>query len=189
MKFSEIFIILFGTGSITVIAQLIISNSLNKKFYRFSNLFKDKLDIIREFYKLLVRAEKALTLLMSNREPEAKYGEDGNLDDESKKKLDEYRVKTYDTIDAFFDFFDQNEIVFEKEIVNLVSELREKFDNARKAQTFAAMFESSRGTKPWEKAIDKKVEAIELYVVKEIPELKSILKIYFQEQYKILKSI
>jgi len=81
---------LFGTGVITALAQfwltnkvnknqLLFSDELNKRFFRFSNLYKDKLDIIREFYKLLVIAEKGLRILMIGPQTELKIGQDGNV--------------------------------------------------------------------------------------------------------------
>lgn len=188
MKWTEIIAILLGTGIITTLAQILITNNLNKRFFRFSNLYKDKLDIIREFYKLLIKAEKGLNILMIESEPELKFGKDGIVDQESNRKSEEFNIKTYGAINSFFDFYDQNEIIFEDEIVILVNQLREKFIKANNAQSFAKIMEASRGSEAWEKAIDKKSDAHELYVVKEIPELKNKLKTTFQERYKLLET-
>lgn len=93
MKWNEIIAILLGTGIITTLAQILITNNLNKRFFRFSNLYKDKLDIIREFYKLLIKAEKGLRILMIESEPEIRNGKDGNQNIEGKKKSDEFHFK------------------------------------------------------------------------------------------------
>lgn len=188
MEWTEMITILLGAGIITTLTQLFLTNTLNKRFFRFSNLYKDKLDIIREFYKLLIKAEKGLKMLMIESEPEVKSGKDGMPDEESKQKLEEFNIKTYGAIDSFFDFFDQNEIIFEDEIVFLINQLRDKFNKAKSAQSFASMMETSRGSKAWEKAIDKKSDAHELYVIKEIPKLKNELKTKFQERYKLLET-
>jgi hypothetical protein len=73
MAWNEIITIVLGTGIITTLAQLFLTNNLKKRFFRFSNLYKDKLDIIREFYKLLIKAEKEL---MNESEPDKKIGKD-----------------------------------------------------------------------------------------------------------------
>jgi len=46
--------------------------------------------------------------------------------------------------------------------------------------------ESSRGSKPWEKAMQAKQDVYEIIVIKDIPELKNKLKTTFQDRYKLL---
>ena len=86
MNWTEIITIFVGTGIISTIAQailtskltknqLLFSEEINKRFFRFSNLYKDKLDIIREFYKLLIKAEKGLNIQMIGSKPELKKWE------------------------------------------------------------------------------------------------------------------
>ena len=188
MNWAEIVTIFVGTGFITTLSQIFLTDKLNKQFFRFSNLYKDKLDIIREFYMLLVKAEKGLNILMIELKPDLNYGKDGNPDEVSERKLAEFNMKTYVAINSFFDFYDQNEIIFEDGIVQLINQLREKFNKSENANSFAAMMETSRGSKAWENAIEKKIDAHELYVVKEIPEIKNKLRIFFQKQYEILKA-
>ncbi len=186
MKWYEVLIIIFGTGSLATFGQLFISDIINKKFFRFSNSYKDKLDIIREFYKLLIKAEKALSLLMSKPEPKLNIANGGTADKESQRELDEFRKNTYDIINSFFDYYDENEIVFEDEIIILVNQLREKFNKAKSSHSLATMMESARSTKVWSDAIQAKEDAQQKYVVKEIPELKIKLRTFFQKRYKIL---
>jgi hypothetical protein len=64
---------------------------------------------------------------------------------ESKRNSEEFNFITNGAIDSFFDFFDENEIIFEEEIVILVTQLRDYFDKVRIKQTFDTMWESSRG--------------------------------------------
>lgn len=188
MKWTEIIAILLGTGIITTLAQILLTNNLNKRFFRFSNLYKDKLDIIREFYKLLIKAEKGLNILMIESEPELKFGKDGIVDQESSRKSEEFNIKTYGAINSFFDFYDQNEIIFEDEIVILVNQLREKFIKANNAQSFAKIMEASRPSKAWENSVQEKQDTYETIVKKDIPCLKRELKTLFQERYKLLET-
>jgi len=62
-------LVALGSGIWTFIAQKTFEHRLNKSLTRFTKIFSDQVDTIKEFYKLLVKAEKALTLLMSQREP------------------------------------------------------------------------------------------------------------------------
>lgn len=188
MNWTEIITIFIGTGTISTITQLLITSNLNKRFFRFSNLYKDKVDIIKELYKLLIIAERGLKIIFFESQPAIVNGNDGKPDQESTKKLVEFKSKTYDAINSFFDFYDQNEIVFEDEIVKVINRLREDFNNAKNAQSYAAMMEASSGSKAWEKAIEKKSDAHKLYILKEIPELRNELKTFFQKQYKILNA-
>lgn len=188
MNWTDIITILFGTGIITTLAQYFLTNNLNKRFFRFSNLYKDKIDIIKELYKLLIKAEQGVKILMFESKPEIINGNDGKPDQESTKNLVEFNLKTHDAINSFFDFFDQNEIVFEDEIVQLINRLKEEFNKVENNHTYATMWENSRGSKAWDKAMDKKSDLYELSVLKEIPKLKNELKIFLQKQYKILNA-
>lgn len=190
---------LFGTGVITGLAQfwltnkvnknqLLFSNELNKRFFRFSNLYKDKLDIIREFYKLLVIAEKGLIILMTPKQTEDKVGQGVSATEERKSEMEEFKKKTNGAITAFFNYYEENEIVFENEIVSCVSELKKKFIMAENANNFAELFASHWGSEPWGKATQKKQDVYVHVVREEIPELKDKLKTIFQERYKLLET-
>lgn len=188
MNWTEIITIFLGTGIISTFAQLFLSNNLNKRFFRFSNLYKDKLDIIRDFYKLLIKAEKALNILMSSREPELKIGQDGNATEESKLEIEEYRKKTINVVQILLNFYEENEIVFEEEIVIYINQLKEKFEKSLNTHNFATQMESCRPSKAWENAAQAKLDAYDSIVSKDIPDLKKELKKIFQDRYKLLET-
>src|SRR5680860_40944 len=98
MNWKDIIVILLGTGIINTLAQLFITNNLNKRFFRFSNLYKDKIDIIRELYKLLIKAERGLKILSIESQPDIVHGNDGNPNQESTMQLIEFKLKTHDAI-------------------------------------------------------------------------------------------
>lgn len=166
-------VVMLSSGIGTFVAQKFIELHLNKRFYRFSKLFSDKLDIIRELYRLLIQAERGLNLLLNQREP----------DDQSKKE--KFKAETFEKIDRFVEYFEENEIVFDAPIVSIIDQFRENFKNARKNHNIATMLESDRGSEAWLNAVDKKAELQGKYVV-EIPLLKKELRKKFQEEYKLL---
>jgi len=188
MNWTEIITILLGTGFITTLSQVFLTNNLNKRFFRFSNLYKDKLDIIRELYKLLIKAEGGLQILMKSSPTELKFDKDGNENEEHKLEMVEFRKKTTDVINIFFKYFEENEIVFENEIVKCIQELEEKFQTALKSNSLASTMEPNRPSKAWENAAQAKQDAYENIVGKDIPELKNKLKTIFQERYKLLET-
>jgi hypothetical protein len=51
----------------------------------------------------------------------------------------------------------------------------------------ATIMEADRGSKAWEKAIDKKTQLWKLLVDDEIPKLKQNLKHEFQKKYQLLE--
>jgi len=188
MNWTEIITIFLGTGIISTFAQLFLANNLNKRFFRFSNLYKDKLDIIREFYKLLIKAEKALNILMSSREPELKKGQDGNATEESKMEIEVFRKNTINVVNIFLNFYEENEIVFEDEIVIYIKQLKEKFEKSLSAHSLATHMESCRPSKAWENAVQAKQDAYDGIVSKDIPDLKKEMKRIFQNRYKLLET-
>lgn len=188
MNWTEITTIIFGTGIISAIAQILLGNYLNKQFFRFSNLYKDKLDIIRELYRLLIKAEGGLQILMTSPLTELKVNKDENETEEYKSEKEEFRKKTFSVISAFFNYYEENEIVFENEIVKCFDELRKKFQTAIKSHNYASIMESSRPSKAWENAAQAKQDAIDSILSKDIPDLKKKLKKIFQDRYKLLET-
>jgi hypothetical protein len=63
----ELFIyLIIGSGIGAFISQKLFEHSLNKKLLRFTKLYSDKLDIIKNLYRLLIKAEKSLDLLLKS---------------------------------------------------------------------------------------------------------------------------
>jgi len=93
-------LVALGSGIWTFIAQKTFEHRLNKSLTRFTKIFSDQVDTIKEFYKLLVKAEKALTLLMSQREP---------TEPEKKK---EFLSETILIINNMIKYFEENELLF-----------------------------------------------------------------------------
>ena len=164
-----------GSGLVTYLLQKFFEHRLNKKLYRFNKLYTDKLDIIKNLYRLLVLAEKALHFLLSQREP-----------DTSEERAD-FRHTTLEPMDSFITYFEENEIVFDTSVVEIVTQIRVRFKKAKNTHLFANLFESSRGTPAWEKAVTKKQDLHKLLVEHEIPLLKEELKKEFQNKYQLLE--
>ncbi len=166
--------LVLGSGIGTFITQKYFEHRLEKKLYRFNKLYTDKLEIIKNLYRLLIQAEKALDKLLSQREP-----------DELEEK-DNFRKTTMVKMDSFIEYFEENEIVFENSIIEIVSQISDKFNKAKSTHVFANMMENNRGSKAWEKAIEKKNNLHETLVKNEMPILKEKLKIEFQNKYRLL---
>jgi hypothetical protein len=157
----------------TFFIQKTFEQRLNKKLFKFTKLYSDKLDIIRELYRLLVRAENGLQILLSQREP----------DDLVEKQ--KYYKETIETISEFVKTYEENELIFEKEIVEIITVIIEAFKKAKKAHFYANLMENSRGSKAWENAVNEKQE-LSNQLEKEFPILKTKLKTVFQARYDIL---
>lgn len=169
------FYLLIGSGLGTFIAQKLFEHRLNKKLYRFNKLYTDKLDIIKNLYRLLVQAEKALNILLSQGEPD------------TKEEKEDFRHITMETMDNFINYFEENEIVFDTSIVEIVAQIILRFNKAKSAHVFANLMETSRGSEAWERAVTKKQDLHEQLVKNEIPLLKEKLKNEFRNKYNLLE--
>jgi hypothetical protein len=175
MNWKEIISIIGFSGLISFIIQKRYEYQLNKQILRYTKLYTDKLDVIRILYQKFILAERALILLMSQREP----------DKNEEKKV--FQEKTNSVIIKFFEYFEENEIIFEQDIVELIHSIKGKFDSCILKQTQANHLESSRPSEAWEKAVCEKQEAFELIVNEDIPILKGHLKRVFQKRYHIIE--
>jgi hypothetical protein len=91
-----------------------------------------------------------------------------------------------DVLDEFIDFFEENEIIFDKSIVDLMKQIFDRYKKAKSIHALANDMESIRGSKEWLDATSKKQELHDQLVNVEIPELKEKLKTEFQNKYRIL---
>lgn len=167
--------VLIGSGLGTFFVERIFEHRLNKKLSRFNTLYTDKINVIKELYKLLIKAEKALDLFLSQREPE-------NIEENIK-----FKDQTVLVLNKFRDYFEENEILFDNSIVAIVEQITNNFQEAKITQIQATIMEADRGSKAWEKAIDKKTQLWKLLVDDEIPKLKQNLKSEFQKKYQLLE--
>ena len=163
-----------GSGLITFVLQKLFEHRLNKKLYRFGKLYSDKLDIVKNLYRLLIKAEKGLEILLSRR---------GSND---KNEKEEFQHETIETMDNFINYFEENEIVFDQTIVELVRQIGNRFNEAKKARVSADIMESDMNSKAWGDAVSKKQDLYEQLVKIEMPILKEKLKKEFQNKYQLL---
>lgn len=169
------FYLIIGSGLGTFMVQKFFEHRLNKKLYRFNKLYTDKLNIIRNLYRLLVQAQYALDKLLSQREPDELEGKE------------DFRKSTIDKMNMFINYFEENEIVIDSSIVEIIYRIKDSFTIAKHTHIFANMMEISRGSVAWEKAIDKKAELYKQLVMLEFPRLKEKLKKEFQDKYQLLE--
>ena len=165
--------IIIGSGFGTFFAQKLFEHRLNKKLFMFTKLYSDKLDIIRDLFRLLVNAEKGLEILLSQREPN------------EKEERVEYYEKTVRLINDFIELYEANEIIFEEPIVEQINEIINILKNAKTTHFKAAFLEESRHSKAWENAVSTKQELSEK-LKNEFPKLRMKLKKEFQVRYEIL---
>lgn len=167
------------TGIVIYFSKKIFENQVDilksKHLYRYSKLYTDKLEIIRELYKRLVKAEKAIEILMRP----IRWGGDKSTEDLEREAV-EY-------INSLFDFYDENEIIFDEETIDLITQLQKNFYEVWNKHSAAKMMESARGTEVWSDAIQASIDAYNTIIEKEIPQLKNALKKDFQNRYKILQ--
>lgn len=167
--------VIIGSGSGTFIVQKLFEHRLDKKLQRFSHLYTDRLEVIKNLYQLLVRAEQGLGKLLIQGEP----------DNQKEKK--EFISQTLDRMHKFLDYFDENEIFFDESTIKTIAEIRMLFVDAESKHSFATMMEFSRGSKGFDKAVTAKDELRQKVILKEMPALKQRLKEEFQKKYKLLE--
>jgi glutamyl/glutaminyl-tRNA synthetase len=169
-------LVALGSGIWTFIAQKTFEHRLNKSLTRFTKIFSDQVDTIKEFYKLLVKAEKALTLLMSQREP---------TEPEKKK---EFLSETILIINNMIKYFEENELLFEKDTTSEIKDIIKKIEEAKLLQGTAEFLESERGSEQWSKAVNEKQSYFENTVKQEFPVLREKLKRDFQKKYHLISN-
>lgn len=166
--------LILGSGIGTFVSQELFKHRLKKQFYRFSKLYSDKLEIIRIFYQKLVLTGKALDKFMRQREP--------NEDIEKKH----FRNETLQIINDFIEYYEINEIVFDEKSSEIIEQILRDIEESKKLQSIANNLENDRGNEAWLKAVTKKQEYYEKFVINEFPNLKNKLKKEFQSRYKLL---
>lgn len=176
LDFLKVILFVFlGSGLGTIFAQKLFEHRLNKKLHRFSHLYTDRLDVIKNLFSLLVRAEKGLDKLLSEREPE------------DKENKDKFIQETLDRMSAFLDYFDENEIFFDDSVIETVAELRMIFYDAWSKHFSATLMEEYRGTEAWHNAVGRKEELRKKLMDNELRKLKKKLKEEFQKKYRLLE--
>lgn len=166
--------IALGSGIWTFFAHKTFEHRLNKSLTRFTKVFSDQVDTIKEFYRLLVKAEKALSMLMSQREPS----------DFEKKK--EFATNTILIINNMIQHFEENELLFEKDTIVKINQLIKKIEEAKILQIFAELLESERGSESWSKAVSEKQDFFDNTVKQEFPIMREQLKSDFQRKYHLI---
>ena len=169
-------IVALGSGIWTFIAQKTFEHRLNKSLTRFTKIFSDQVDTIKEFYRLLIKAEKALVLLMSQREPT------------DIEKKEEFVANTILIINNMIQYFEENELLFEKDTTVQIKQIIKKIEEAKLVQSFAELSESDRGSKTWSRVVNEKQNFYDNTVKQEFPILREKLKTDFQKKYHLISN-
>jgi len=96
-----------------------------------------------------------------------------------------FNENTLPVIACFYEYFEENEILFEEKTIDQICKIKKSFDKAISKSTNAILFEDSRGSEAWSKAVSEKI-AVGNIVKEEISELKNQLKKTFQNRYQLL---
>ena len=169
-------IVALSSGIWTFIAQKTFEQRLKKSLTRFTKIYSDQVDTIKEYYRLLIKAEKALFLLMSQREP---------TDIEKKK---EFVANTILIINNMIQYFEENELLFEKETTAQIKNIIKKIEEAKLLQSLAELSESDRGSETWSRAVNEKQNFFDNTVKQEFPILREKLKSDFQKKYHLISN-
>ena len=169
------------SGSITTVI-IYISKKLfesrlsifeNKLLFRHNKLYTEKLTVLKELFKRIVIAEKSLEYMMRP----IRFS-DGRTDEELEQDV-------VMKVNSFYDYFDENEIILDENIISIVNSLRSKFSECWKTHQVASIMKYDRGSEEWKKSIDDKKEIYEKVICGDIPSLKQELINSFQKQLKI----
>lgn len=166
------------TGIVIYVSKKIFENQLNilkgKNLFRFTTLYAEKIEVTRETYKRIVKAEKALRALIT---PTSK--------DDEKQENFKLVIKN---LNILFDFYEENELMFDDSSLEYLYTLKIKFKDIVTVYNQAEFMEDMmRGTKQWVEAIENKIKVAETILEKEIPLIKKQLKKDFQEKYKLIE--
>lgn len=165
------------TGIIIYFSKKIFENQISilksEHLFRFTTLYTEKIEVIKETFKRIVHAEKALRVLTTPT----------NSDD---KKKENYK-NALTSLDSLFGFYEENELFLDDNSLKLIKELKLKFENVLNAHNKAEFMEIMRGTEQWADAIENKMKVSETVLDNEIPAIKQQLKKDFQEKYKLIE--
>lgn len=165
------------TGLIIYVLKKIFETQISilktEHLHRFTTLYSEKIGIIRETYKRILHAEKALM----NLSIPTKSG-----DDELKKEKSKNAI---DSLNSFFDYYAENELFLDDSSLNLIKKIEFKFQDVLKAHNRAELMKV--GTKEWADAIDDKMKVFVKVLDNEIPAIKEQLKKDFQNKFKLIE--
>jgi len=171
---TSIICIAISSGIATFIVKKLFEHRLNKNLTKFNKVYVDQVETIKEFYRKLVKAEKALNLLMSHKEPS---------DNEQKK---DFVDNTFVVINDLIKYFEENELLFEQSTVLQVKQIIEKIGEAKVLQINAEMLENNRGSEAWLIAINNKQSFFDRTLKNDFPILREKLKNDFQKKYSLI---
>lgn len=165
------------TGLIIYISKKIFENQISilksEHLYRFTTLYSEKIEVIKETFKRIVQAEKALRILTTPT-------------DSDERKKENYKNAIL-SLDSLFGFYEENELLLDDNSLKLMKELKSKFEDVLNAHNIAEFMEIMRGTEKWANAIEKKIKVYETVLDNEIPAIKEQLKQDFQKKYKLIE--
>ncbi|GMQ29085.1 hypothetical protein [Algoriphagus confluentis] len=168
-----ILLVIFGSGSGTVIVGLFLKARFEKDLARHSKVFSDNLKSIKKVFESLVKVGVALDLYLSTREPEG-------LDERY-----QFKNKTVHVFDDFIKNFEENEIIFNEIETRLLKDVVELIKKVKYAHVTATFSENSRGSDFWKESVGKKAELGKVALIDYV-KLRDNLKIEFQKKYKLL---
>lgn len=164
------------TGIIIYFSKKIFENQITilktEHLHRFTTLYSEKIGIIKETFKRIVHAERALINL-------ATPGAD-------KLKSEKYE-NAINSLNSLFDYYEENELFLDDSSLKLIKEMKFKFQDVLKAHNSAEFMEIMRGTEAWANAIENKMKVYEIVLDNEIPAIKEQLKKDFQNKYKLIE--
>lgn len=180
----NVFVFAFGSVSISGIIIYISKRLFEtqqdilkaQNLHRFSEIYTARMDVIRELYKRLVKAEMSIEELMRP----IKFGVQKPQEDADKE--------TFEKLIALFSYYDENEIAFDEKTVKLFETIKNKFLEAWGAHQTHRFMETARGSEIWINAIEKSNEIYHSVIENEIPKLKQALKEDFQKRFQMLQS-
>lgn len=163
-----------GSGLATFFVQKSFEQKLNKQLSRFNILYSDSVGVIKKLYSLLIKAEKALDLFLGQREPKNEI------------ENEKFKNQTVIVLNNFTEYFEENEILFDDEIVKIVRQITDSFQDAKVIQIQATIIESDRGSAEWKMANEKKTQLHKYYIENLVPNLKKQLRFEIQNKYQLI---
>lgn len=141
--------------------------------HRFTTLYSEKIGIIRETFKRILHAERALINLSTP----TKSGD-------NKLKTEKYE-NAINSLNSLFDYYEENELFLDDSSLKLIKVIKSRFQDVLAAHNRAESM--NPGTKEWIDAIDNKMKIFVIVLDNEIPAIKEQLKKDLQNKFKLIE--
>ena len=171
-----------GISAITVFIQYFSKKMIeaqinifeNEHIHRFTTLYSEKINVVKETFIRVVQTERAFRNLTTPAK---------SSDEKQRNEKD-----AVDSLNSLFDFYEENELLLDDTSLELIKKMKIKFVDVLNAYNSAMFIENQMsGNEKWVNAIENLMKVSATVLDNEIPAIKKQLKKDFQKKYKLIE--